>query len=275
MRRFFARPSGVSFDSRGRLSANETAARRSFVMPFSSNSRTMREARAPPSSQFVGYFAASPGPIFWLSVCPVTAIWNGDALSCSDTFTSRSLPVLSSSAEPDLNRMSCARFTLMPSRSCCTSTLPLESSPFRLPTSDSYVDFISSFDFCVSSSFEPSCSAWAFMSLTWVSSAVFSVVISSLSLFAVARSAAHCLFFAASASKFFCRSAYLDLDTPQLAASSDSAPNRMTADMRANPNFAFMAPPVLEPTSRARASLARIHAGTPDRHPRGTPPTRR
>ena len=45
MRRFFERPSGVSFDSRGRLSANDTAARRSLAIPAPSNRRTMLEAR--------------------------------------------------------------------------------------------------------------------------------------------------------------------------------------------------------------------------------------
>ena len=63
MRRFLARPSSVLLDATGSESATETARMRLLLSPEEAKSRTTLAARAPASSQLVGYCFASVGRI--------------------------------------------------------------------------------------------------------------------------------------------------------------------------------------------------------------------
>ena len=76
-----ARPSAVLLEATGWTSAIETASRRLSEIPVPSKRRTTLAARAPASSQLVGYRSMRAGPIGLLSVCPMTMIWWGDFLS--------------------------------------------------------------------------------------------------------------------------------------------------------------------------------------------------
>ena len=121
IRRFFWRPSGVSFEAIGSYSPCDTEISRWGSILCSARKRTTPLARAPASSQFDGKRAARAPRIGTESVCPRTSMrWGTSCRRCA-TLRSTERPASLSSAEPDANSTSCVRFSCRPSRSCWIS----------------------------------------------------------------------------------------------------------------------------------------------------------